>query len=287
MSRHSSNNSHYSFLTCLTCRSIQQPNVDVHFTAVQSVTPTGIVGADGIEREVDTIICATGFDVSYRPRFPIIGRNGVSLSDKWKEYPEGYLGLGVPDFPNFLICIGPNWPIENGSVMGPLYYVGLYTIKLIKKLQTEYIASLTPKQGITDLFNAHCQEWVRHTVWTENCRSWYKNNETGRVNAVWPGSSLHYIEVIKEPRYEDFDIEYLGPAKRNPWAYLGLGTVRALVEKTDTSPYFNLSQIDDKWAKAMRLNMDEEKSAVQHSQNEQKSCACAERCTIQSQAVHN
>lgn len=58
---------------------IQKPNVDVHFTAVASCTEDGVVGEDGTERKVDTIICATGFDVSYRPRFPIVGKNGVDL----------------------------------------------------------------------------------------------------------------------------------------------------------------------------------------------------------------
>ena len=39
---------------------IQNENVDVHFTGVQSATEKGVVGEDGVEREVDTIICATG-----------------------------------------------------------------------------------------------------------------------------------------------------------------------------------------------------------------------------------
>jgi len=240
-------------------RAIQKPNVDVHFTAVNKITENGVVGEDGKEREVDTIVCATGFDVSYRPRFPIIGQNGVDLADKWKVCPEGYLGIGVPGFPNFMFFIGPNWPVENGSVMGPLYSVSHYMLQLVRKLQTEYIASIAPKQSVTDAFNDHCQEWIRHTVWVEDCRSWYKNNETGRVNAVWPGSSLHYMEAIKTPRYEDYEIEYLGPAKKNMWAFLGMGTVRTLVEKGDPSPYLTLDNIDPEWMKAMNMNADKVK----------------------------
>lgn len=30
--------------------------------------------------------------------------------------------------------------------------------------------------------NRTLQEWIKHTVWKDECRSWYKNNETGRVN---------------------------------------------------------------------------------------------------------
>jgi cation diffusion facilitator CzcD-associated flavoprotein CzcO len=189
-------------------KAIQEPNVDVHFTAVNEITKDGLIGADGKGRKVDTIICATGFDVSYRPRFPIIGQNGVDLADKWEVCPEGYMGLGIPDMPNFITFIGPAWPIENGSVMGPLDAVTAYVVKIIKKMQGENIRSLVPRQDITDLFNAHTQEFIKHSVWTEDCRSWYKNNDTGRVNAIWPGSSLHYIQAIREPRYEDYNITY-------------------------------------------------------------------------------
>ena len=231
--------------------------------------PNGIVGADGTEREVDTIICATGFDVSYRPRFPIVGLNGVELADKWKVCPEGYLGLGIPDMPNFLTFIGPNWPVENGSVMGPLTYVSLYAIQVIKKMQSEYICSMTPKQDVTDAFNEHCQEWIQHTVWVDDCRSWYKNNETGRVNAVWPGSSLHYIEAIKTPRYEDFDITYLGPAKKNMWAFMGMGHTRALIEKGDVSPYLNVENIDPEWMKAVNIDGEKVKDAKKEAVDDQ------------------
>ena len=195
-------------------QAIQNDNVDIHFTAVDRVTENGVVGSDGVEREVDTIVCATGFDVSYRPRFPIVGQNGVELGDKWKICPESYLGLAVPDMPNFITFIGPTWPVENGSVMGPLSEVAEYAIKVIKKMQGESIKSMVPRQGVTDEFNSHCQEWIKHTVWSDECRSWYKNNETGRVNAVWPGSSLHYIQTIRQPRYEDYEITYQNEKNR-------------------------------------------------------------------------
>lgn len=47
-------------------------------------------------------------------------------------------------------------------------------------------------------------------MWKEDCRAWYRDNDTGRVNAVWPGSSLHYQHVIRNPRWEDYDIKYAG-----------------------------------------------------------------------------
>lgn len=39
---------------------IQKPNVDVHFTEVVEITDNSVVGKNGIKKDVDTIICATG-----------------------------------------------------------------------------------------------------------------------------------------------------------------------------------------------------------------------------------
>jgi cation diffusion facilitator CzcD-associated flavoprotein CzcO len=91
---------------------IQKENVDVHFTAVDEINETGVIGNDGKHREVDTIVCATGFDVTYKPRFPIIGKNGVDLYEKWKNEPESYLGLGCPDMPNWIMFVGPTWYVS-------------------------------------------------------------------------------------------------------------------------------------------------------------------------------
>lgn len=164
--------------------------------------------------------------------------------------------------------------VENGSVMGPLHDVGLYAVQLIKKMQNEKIRSWVPRQEITNSFNEHVQEWIKHTVWKDDCRSWYKvsspipshrktrltasqNNETGRVNAVWPGSSMHYQQVIQTPRYEDFDITYFN---KNPWGHLGMGwTVenRKGAQAADCSPYLNLNNIDPKWYEAIGGDVDE------------------------------
>ncbi len=116
----------------------------------------------------------------------------------------------------------------------------------------------------------------------------YKNNETGRVNAVWPGSSLHYIETIRKPRWEDYEIEYLGPGKKNMWAFLGMGTVKALVNKEDPSPYLTVEAIDPAWMEAM--DMDAKKVAetklgelkAKHEEQEEKSKENVDKTAIAS-----
>lgn len=91
--------------------------------SIKAITPTGVVdSATGTEHPVDVIICATGFDTSYRPRFPITGLDpNATLTDKWSKFPASYLGIGVDGYPNFF-CIF--WPFHARSTgLGPAYHL--------------------------------------------------------------------------------------------------------------------------------------------------------------------
>ena len=72
---------------------LQHPNVEVVTDSIAAVTPRGIVTADGLEREVDTIILGTGFHVTDMPVAEWIhGRGGRTLNDLWRGSPQAYLG---------------------------------------------------------------------------------------------------------------------------------------------------------------------------------------------------
>lgn len=69
--------------------------------SIKAIEKTGIRTADGQLHEFDAIVCATGFNVSHRPPWPLIGRGGLTLSDAWAEEPYSYLSLCASKFPNF------------------------------------------------------------------------------------------------------------------------------------------------------------------------------------------
>jgi len=98
-------------------QALQKPNVTCIFSPILTCQPEGLETQDGIEIS-DVIIAATGFDTSFRPRFPLLGRNGVDLRDLWKDDPISYMGLGCAEFPNYLSMLGPNCPVANGSLIG-------------------------------------------------------------------------------------------------------------------------------------------------------------------------
>ena len=79
---------------------LTDPKVSVVTEEISEIVPKGIKLKSGKVLEVDTFVCATGFDISFAPRFPLIGRNGVSLSKQWKTRPEAYLSMAAANIPN-------------------------------------------------------------------------------------------------------------------------------------------------------------------------------------------
>lgn len=102
----------------------------------------------------------------------------------------------------------------------------------MNRWQTENIHSMSPKTEAVEDFIAYKDNFMTKMVWTQECRSWYKNNSvSGKVTAIWPGSSLHYLEALAEPRYEDWNIKYKG----NRFVFLGNGYSQT--ESDDTADW--------------------------------------------------
>lgn len=94
---------------------------------IQEITPEGIIAADGKERKVDIIVCATGFDCSWRPRFTLKGRNGYQIGDKWAEEPRSYMSIAIEEMPNYFIFNGPYNCGGNGCAVPPIEVEGDYS----------------------------------------------------------------------------------------------------------------------------------------------------------------
>ncbi|OAA54251.1 Flavin monooxygenase-like protein [Niveomyces insectorum RCEF 264] len=201
---------------------LAQPNADVVTAGIREVVPQGLVDNEGTLHEVDVICCATGYDTTFVPRIPIVGRGGVNMQDKWRaEGAAAYLSVAVPGFPNYFALLGPNSPISNGSLVGALEHQIDYALKFVRKLQTERVASF----AVTEAAAAEFREWkdamMQGLAFSGSCTSWYKGGTAdGPVVGPWPGSVNHFMEIIKEPRYEDYAFTYPG---RNRFTYFGDG----------------------------------------------------------------
>lgn len=167
------------------------PNVDVISTPIREVVEDGIITVDGVKREVDAIACATGFDTSFTSRYPIYGVNGVTLAERWKSVPETYMSLAVDGFPNYFSYLGPNSALGTGNLLIVIERLADYFTECVMKIQRDNVAAMSPKPENVARFVKHCDKYFERTVFTLNCRSWYKGGEEhGRVSALWPGMTF-------------------------------------------------------------------------------------------------
>ena len=202
--------------------SLTKDNVDTIATAIERITPTGIQTTDGKHREVDAIVCATGFDTSYQNRFPIYGIGGVKLGERWKARVDTYLSMCVDGFPNLFMSLGPNSSVGNGNLLMLLERQANYAAAALSKMQTENILTIQPSPKAVKNFTDFCDAYFPRTVFSEECSSWYKGGTgpNGRVVALWPGSSLHAIQALEKQRWEDFEYTYVDG---NEFGWIGDG----------------------------------------------------------------
>ena len=210
-------------------------HVSLTQSSITGITPNGIQTEEK-HHDLDVIVCATGFDVSHVPHYPVTGRHGVTLEDKWKDEPESYLSLACPDMPNYFIFTGPNATVGHGTLLTSMNWSADWMVQWLRKIASENIKSVVPKQSATDEFVRYGDEIHKTLTWTGGCRSWYKNHrKDGRVTATWPGSALLYQKMIEQIRPEDFDIEY---ASRNRFRFMGNGfTELEMKEDADLAFY--------------------------------------------------
>jgi len=192
---------------------------------LQKITEKGFIDPDGTEHEVDVIICATGFDTSYKPRLPII-MDGKDMRDLWNTAnptapAPTYLSVALAEVPNFLVFAGAYCPGAHGSFFPLIQAYSDYALQILEKMQTENIKSIRPKKRATEQFLRHADTFLKRTSWTGPCSSWFKGGKKDGKPAIWPGSRLSFLRLLEKVRFEDFDIEYEND--ENMWGFLGNG----------------------------------------------------------------
>ena len=152
-----------------------RPNVsliDTDGRGVERVTERGVV-ANGTEYPVDCIVFATGFEVgtSYTRRagYDIIGRNGLSLSDKWAQGWRTLFGLQANGFPNCFFlgftqtALSVNVPHALNEQAKHVTYIldqarqrGAGRIEATLEAEDMWLAEMQDKARIAERFYAEC-----------------------------------------------------------------------------------------------------------------------------------
>ncbi|KAF5661752.1 monooxygenase [Fusarium heterosporum] len=220
---------------------LHKDNIEAIYAGVIEFTETGCISEDGQSHEGDIIIAATGFDTSFIPRYPILF-DGHNLQEDWSKSITGYLGVGISECPNSFTLAGPWTPISNGPVIVSIEAQADFVCAFIDKYQTEpSIQSMKLKGEACADFKKYIAEVTNKMVWSDNCRHSHNIKPNwGQPSITWPGSTLHYLEAIREPRFEDYDFGYSG----NRFSWLGNGLSQTEWDPTADLAYYIRTEDD-------------------------------------------
>jgi len=162
-------------------RTFNRADVTLVTDSIERVTPTGIVTVDGVEHEIDVLICATGFklwDKGSIPPYPTLGRNGVDLGDFWDEHRfQAYQGVSVPGFPNMFSVIGP-YGFVLGSYIWMIEATSAHIARTIAEAKRRGATKVEIRQDVHDAYFEKCLK---------------RNEKSLFFTATCAGSNTYYI----------------------------------------------------------------------------------------------
>jgi cation diffusion facilitator CzcD-associated flavoprotein CzcO len=179
-------------------------NVTLITDPIGEITSAGVVTADGIERPIDTIVFATGFDTTrYLSAIEVAGRNRRRLSEAWSGDPQAYLGVTTSGFPNLFMLYGPN--TNNGSIIFQIECQVAYALRQIRRMDEEHLAWIDIKPEIMESYNRQLQQDLDKMVWsTGGCHNYYRA-PSGRIVTQWPHGMDTYRDRTSAPDPDAYD----------------------------------------------------------------------------------
>jgi cyclohexanone monooxygenase len=174
-----------------------EPNVDLFATGVKEVRGNVVVGADGSEAEVDTIILGTGFFVTEQPIAKLIfDGKGRSLSQAWEQRMQAYRGTTIAGFPNSFMVLGPNLGIGHNSAFVVIEAQLDYIMSALVTMRDKQLARIDVRPEVQARFNEEVQKDLQGTVWnTGGCSSYYLD-KNGFNSIGFPWSTLKMRKLL-------------------------------------------------------------------------------------------
>ena len=186
--------------------------VDVSKRPIERFTEKGVV-ANGVEHEVDAVVCATGFAAMTGSfdRIEIRGRNGLTLKEKWAGGARTFLGLSTVGFPNFFMITGPGSPSVLAQMIQSIEQHADWMADCIAHMSDIGAETIEPTLEAEDAWVDHVNE-VSEISLRSTCSSWYVGANipgTPRVFMPYIGGFPVYVQKcnnVMTKGYEGFKI---------------------------------------------------------------------------------
>ncbi|MFJ8585918.1 flavin-containing monooxygenase [Streptomyces sp. NPDC093595] len=187
---------------------LARPNVDVVASGLAEVRGSVLVAADGTETETDAIIFSTGFRVTDMPIAErVVGADGITLAEAWKDGMESLRGATAAGFPNWMTIIGPNTGLGNSSMILMIESQLNYLADYMRQLDVlGGRVALAARPSAVAAWNRRVQARMERTVWKSGgCDSWYLD-ANGRNTTLWPGTTGEFRRATRAVDLGEYEV---------------------------------------------------------------------------------
>ncbi|MDX3851312.1 NAD(P)/FAD-dependent oxidoreductase [Streptomyces sp. AK02-01A] len=185
-----------------------RPNVELVASGLSEVRGSTLVAADGTETEADAVIFGTGFHVTDMPIAErVVGADGITLAEAWKDGMESLRGATAAGFPNWMTVVGPNTGLGNSSMILMIEAQLNYLADCLRQLDVlGGRVALAARPSAVHAWNRRVRERMKRTVWnTGGCTSWYLDHN-GRNTTIWPGTTTEFRRATRVVDLAEYEV---------------------------------------------------------------------------------
>lgn len=191
-------------------QTFNRPNVelvDISETPIERFTPDGIATSEG-EIPFDIVIYATGFDAFtgsiLKPE--IVGRNALTLQEKWSAGPVTHLGIATHGFPNLFIIVGPGSPSLLSNVLLSSEEQIDWLVALAEHARDKGIEEIEVTEEAERDWVAHVNERAKETLYLKTPSYYIGAEMPGKPRVFMPysGGVRQYRRILERTAAEGY-----------------------------------------------------------------------------------
>jgi cation diffusion facilitator CzcD-associated flavoprotein CzcO len=180
--------------------------IDISEQGIEMISEQGL-SLGNQDLEVDSIVFATGFDAMTGAisKMEIVGREDLSLKQKWQNGPQTYLGLMVAGFPNLFTVTGPGSPSVLSNVLGSIEFHVDYISDCLEAVVTQGKYHIETTLEAEQAWANEVASVVDKTLY-RTCNSWYLGSNISdkpRLFMPYPGVPT-YTARCREIQSDNF-----------------------------------------------------------------------------------
>jgi 4-hydroxyacetophenone monooxygenase len=190
-------------------KALTRDNVELVRAGVDHLEADAVVDSTGARHHADVLVWSTGFTYN-EPLAPmaIRGRGGVDLREHWGTRPRAYLGVTVPDFPNFFCLYGPGTNLASGgSIIFASECEVRYVMACLDALLDGGHRTIEPTRTAYDGWYERTQAEMRTMVWASpHIEHNYYQNDDGEVHGLNPWRLVDYWDWTRDVDLDDYEL---------------------------------------------------------------------------------